>query len=74
MKYPFLHCADIIIDQDIFGGRPVIAGTRFPLYQVFAKLACGYSLDEIADKYDLDIVKLESIFKSLAAALDNPPK
>lgn len=57
----------VAIDADILGGQPVIAETRFPLYQIFAELAAGNSIDEIADEFGLDVKKLERIMQAFAA-------
>lgn len=41
----------INIDPDIQGGRPVVKGTRVPLYVLVGSLAGGDSIEQICDDY-----------------------
>ena len=41
----------ITIDPNVMVGKPVIAGTRVPVYLVFRKLAQGMKTDEILRDY-----------------------
>ncbi len=41
----------IVIDPKIMGGKPVIRGTRMPVYFVLELLACGWSIDDILREY-----------------------
>ena len=43
--------ARIDIDPGIQGGRPVIKGTRVPLYVLIGGLAGGDSIEEICESY-----------------------
>lgn len=52
--------AKIIIDPKILVGKPVIAGTRIPVYLVLNLLAHGKTIQEITEDYpelDEDAVK-----------------
>ena len=60
----------IEVDPLVCSGKPVLVGTRFPLARVFAELAEGHRLGEIAEDYDLDVSALESAFEGLAIFLD----
>lgn len=42
---------NIIIDPQILGGTPVIAGTRIPVERVYELIKQGYSLDNLHDEY-----------------------
>ena len=57
-------------DLGVSGGKPVLSGTRFPLSRVFAELAAGQDVSEIADDYELEREKLANILDSLAIFLD----
>jgi len=41
----------IIIDPEILFGKPVIKGTRIPVYLIIELLANGLTEDEIIDQY-----------------------
>lgn len=41
----------IIIDPNIFGGKPIIAGTRIPIYMILELLASGVNEDLIIKNY-----------------------
>ena len=59
----------IEIIPDVRGGRPRIAGTRITVADiVIIHLRLGQSLEEIADKYDLD---LADVYAALAYYYDH---
>lgn len=43
-------------NPDILGGKPVIKGTRIPVYQILKLLAAGYTINKVAEDYP-DITK-----------------
>jgi len=43
----------INIDQRILGGKPVIMGTRVPVFVVVGALAGGDSLEDVCENYVL---------------------
>ncbi len=47
----------IVIDPNILGGKPVIAGTRIPIYMVLELLASGANEDQIIKNYYPQLTK-----------------
>ena len=45
---------------NVYGGRPCLAGTRFPVLQIVAHVRAGTTPQELADNYDLDIEKVHA--------------
>ena len=43
----------IIVDPEILAGKPVIAGTRIPVYLILNLLAHGYDFDRIIKAYPI---------------------
>ena len=41
----------IVIDPRIMGGKPVIKGTRIPVYFILELIANGWSIDDILREY-----------------------
>lgn len=41
----------IIVDPEIMGGKPVIKGTRIPLYIIIQMVRDGLSFDKIIEEY-----------------------
>ncbi len=41
----------IIIDPRIMGGKPVIKGTRIPVYFILELLSNGWAIDDILKEY-----------------------
>jgi uncharacterized protein (DUF433 family) len=41
----------IAIDSKILGGKPVIKGTRIPVYLIVNHIAAGYTIEKIIDEY-----------------------
>ncbi len=46
----------IEINPEILGGKPVIKGTRIPVYQILKLLAAGYTIEKVVEDYP-DITK-----------------
>ncbi len=62
----------VAVSPDVRGGVPVLRGTRMPLSRVFAELADGFSIVEIAADFELDPSQLETLLGSLSMFLDQP--
>ena len=43
--------ARIEVNPNILPGKPVIAGTRVPVYLILNLLACGYSYERVVQAY-----------------------
>ncbi len=41
----------IVIDPRIMGGKPIIKGTRIPVYFILELLSNGWSIDDILREY-----------------------
>jgi len=41
----------IVVDPKILAGKPVVAGTRIPVYLILNLLANGYDFDRIIEAY-----------------------
>ncbi|MEK7558720.1 MAG: DUF433 domain-containing protein [Patescibacteria group bacterium] len=41
----------ITVDPKILAGKPVVAGTRIPVYLILNLLASGYNFDKIIEAY-----------------------
>ncbi|MEB3774455.1 MAG: DUF433 domain-containing protein [Desulfurococcales archaeon] len=41
----------IVVDPKIMGGKPVIKGTRIPVYFILELIANGWSIDDILKEY-----------------------
>jgi uncharacterized protein (DUF433 family) len=55
----------IVVDEKVCFGKPVIKGTRVPVYIVLAKLAGGMTMEQVAEEYG---ITLEDIRAALAYA------
>ena len=49
------HIPKIIVDPKIHFGKPVIAGTRIPIYAVLELVEAGITFDKITTKYYPDL-------------------
>ena len=56
----------IFLDRDILAGKPVVRGTRIPVYLILDLLASGMSQDEVLKEYPT--IKPEDIRACLAYA------
>jgi len=41
----------IVVDPRIMGGKPVIRGTRIPVYLILELIASGWTIDKILKEY-----------------------
>ena len=41
----------VVVDPRVLGGKPVIRGTRIPVYLILELLANGWSVDDILREY-----------------------
>jgi uncharacterized protein (DUF433 family) len=62
----------ITIDTEVRGGVPVLAGTRIPVSRLFAEVADGQSIEEIADDKEIEIEAIRQVFKGFAAYMARP--
>jgi uncharacterized protein (DUF433 family) len=65
----------IVSDPDVFGGAPVVRGTRVPVHDVAASVAAGLPIDRILTAYpslDADKVELAAIYAEANPALGRP--
>jgi uncharacterized protein (DUF433 family) len=53
----------IVVDPSVLAGKPVIAGTRIPVYLILNLLANGYDFDRIIEAYP--VLSRESIHAAL---------
>jgi uncharacterized protein (DUF433 family) len=58
------------IDQNIAGGAPVLAGTRFKIARLLAELADGMSISKMAREFRLDKQQIAELLRGLAIYLD----
>ena len=56
----------ITIDARIQGGKPVIAGTRVPVYVIVRLLAAGDSVEELCASYGLQPEDVKAAFSYAA--------
>ncbi len=66
---------DIVVDECICGGQPVLAGTRIPVWVVMDHLANDYTIQQIQEGYpDLTDKQIRAAgrFAALAVRIDNP--
>ena len=62
--------ARIVIDPEVCGGRPIIAGTRIRVSDILEALAAGDGIDELlADFPDLSRDDINACFAYAALAL-----
>jgi len=51
MKEGYSMEGRVIVDPEIVCGKPVIKGTRIPVYLILDLLAAGYTINKIIDSY-----------------------
>lgn len=60
------------VDPQKRSGIPVLKGTRFTVAQLFAELADGRSVVEIAEDFELDLDNIKALLQGFATHLDRP--
>ncbi len=56
----------IIIDPEILGGTPVIAGTRIPIERIKELVKQGYTTESLKEEYpQVSIKKIQSVISLL---------
>lgn len=60
--------AQIVINPDILGGKPVIAGTRISVQLILEKMRDGWTINDLLDDYPH--LTREQIIAALAYAAD----
>ena len=61
----------IIIDAEIKGGRPIVAGTRVPVSLVLDKLSAGATYEDLAFEYDLETSQIQDVLRYAAQVISN---
>jgi uncharacterized protein (DUF433 family) len=64
------NCVEV--DPNKRGGIPVLLGTRFTVAQLFAEMAEGRSIQDIADDFDLELEGIKALLQGFSAQLDRP--
>lgn len=74
-----IRAALVALDQqcltacpDIRGGKPCLKNSRFSIAQIFSELADGGTLADLAESYELDLERLQTLFRALATMFDQP--
>ena len=63
----------VIIDSEVCGGRPIVAGTRIRVSDILDGLAAGDGIDELLGDYpDLSRADINACFAYAARALGHP--
>jgi uncharacterized protein (DUF433 family) len=60
----------ILIDPQVCHGKPVIRGTRTPVYIVIGALASGMSFDEVQTGYDLSVDDIRAALRYAAELVE----
>ena len=60
------------VDPNKRSGVPVLKGTRFTIAQLFAEIAEGRSIVEIAEDFELDLDTIKSLLQGFSTHLDHP--
>ena len=45
--------SSVVVDPEVLAGKPVVAGTRIPVYLISNLLAHGYDFDRIVQAYPI---------------------
>lgn len=62
----------IISDPSILFGKPVIKGTRIPVYLIIEKLASGYSINDLLESYpNLSEKQIQACLKFASDSVKN---
>jgi uncharacterized protein (DUF433 family) len=61
----------IVVDEKVCFGKPVIKGTRVPVFVVLHELANGMSPEEIADEYGITVDDVRAAIRYAASVIAN---
>jgi uncharacterized protein (DUF433 family) len=64
----------IVVDPGVRFGKPVIQGTRVPVFLVIAKLAAGMEPGEIAEEYQITLEDVQAALGYAASVLADTEK
>lgn len=59
--------AEIIIDEDVRHGKPVIKGTRITVDEVLGMLESGMTYEEIEKEYGLNVEQIKAVIRHAAS-------
>jgi uncharacterized protein (DUF433 family) len=60
----------IVVDPNLQGGRPVIRGTRVPIYVLVDAIAAGDSIRETAEAYEVSQADVRAALKYAASLVE----
>ena len=66
------ECVDI--DPEVMSGQPCVVNTRFPVSRVLVEFADGWTIQEIADEYDMEVENLRGLLNGLALFISGTTK
>lgn len=69
---PSVLCDCVEVNPNKRGGIPVLKGTRFTVAQLFAELADGRSVIELAEAFELDLDNMKALLQGFSTHLDRP--
>jgi uncharacterized protein (DUF433 family) len=61
----------IVVDEKVCFGKPVIKGTRVPVYIVLAKLAGGMTMEQVAEEYGITLEDIRAVLAYAASVIAN---
>lgn len=61
----------ITVDEKVRFGKPVISGTRVPVYLILGKLAGGMTYEEVMAEYEITREDILSVLDYAAKILSN---
>jgi uncharacterized protein (DUF433 family) len=59
------------VDEKVCFGKPVIKGTRMPVYIVLAKLAGGMTMEQVAEEYGITLEDIRAVLAYAASVIAN---
>lgn len=71
-SYIGLRARHLVVDPEVFGGEPIIKGTRITCQSVLGRMDGGETLDELAEDYPY--VSKEAFEAALVYARAHPPR
>lgn len=60
---------NIVVDEEVRFGKPVIQGTRVPVDLILGKLAGGMEIEEVMTEYDLEREDISSALNYAAETI-----